>query len=401
MKYLILTLKKFFCRIKRYINNKWRKNMDIKIPLTKPQSEIMKEFYQIPATKVIFNKSERNNIWKLAKARKAIPSSYNLENVCPALSNEIDQSYSSGNNIQAAVFSECVYAQTLANMFELNVFSNCRISTAHIPQTVLNLLGSYSLVPRYSYSTDDHRRMLIQAGGHGGIDSALITVIDLNIYTIEFKEPGAKTSEPDLPKYGEDGKLITNNKFSTKNPQFTEMLRQHLGVSMFEQMGSNINDFTFDSINQAISDNYSSSNKYAHVCCTEDKNGYLTMMPINQIQLWAKVEGEIRPSGRNHYAVWTPIALRRFIGNLGGKVENNIVTLPLNNLDVRKERGGNNKISGYKITPLFFVYKKDVTISNDKLTCDFETIRQLNPTIAAKVFFKNLKHYDVKCHYEL
>ena len=74
MKKIFLTLKKFFGRIKRYIKYKWRKNMDIKIPLTKPQSEIMKEFYQIPATKVIFNKNERNNIWKLSKARKIIPS---------------------------------------------------------------------------------------------------------------------------------------------------------------------------------------------------------------------------------------------------------------------------------------------------------------------------------------
>ena len=30
--------------------------------------------------------------------------------------------------------------------------------------------------------------MLMQAGGCKGIDSALITVIDLNIYTIEFNE---------------------------------------------------------------------------------------------------------------------------------------------------------------------------------------------------------------------
>ena len=373
--------------------------MDNKIPLTKPQYEIMKDFYDIKPTKVLLDKSQRTNIWRLATARKQVPDSYNLVKLCPALNNEIEQSYTYGNNIQSAVFSECVYAQTLANMFQLEVFHNCRESAMHIPQTVLSLLKSYSLVPRYSYSTADRKRMLIQAGGHGGIDSALITVIDLNIYTIEFKEPGAKTSEPDLPKYGEDGKLITNIIFSSKYPQFTEMLRQHLGLNFFEHMGSNINDFTFDSINQAISDNYSSSNKYAHVCCTEDVNGFLVMMPINQIQLWARVEGEIRPSGRNHYAVWTPQSLQRFILNLNGKIENNIVTLPLNRLEVRKERGGDNAISGYKITPLFFVYLEDSIIENDILKCNFKSIRQLNPTIAAKVFFDKLKHNEVKQYY--
>ena len=164
-------------------------------------------------------------------------------------------------------------------------------------------------------------------------------------------------------------------------------------------MGSNVNDFTFDSINRAISDNYSSSNKYAHVCCTEDIHGFLVMMPINQIQLWARVEGEIRPSGRNHYSVWTPKALQRFIINLGGKIENNIVSLPIEKLEIRKERGGNNAISGYKITPLFFVYLKDSKIENNTLKCNFKSIRQLNPTISAKVFFEKLDYKEVKQYY--
>jgi hypothetical protein len=374
--------------------------MEQKIPLTKPQSEIMRDFYNIEPTKVIFDKKTRDNLWDIAKKRKPIPNHYNLEDACPSLNYEIEQSYTQGNNIQSAVFSECVYAQTLANMFQLVVYHNCRVSTTHIPETVMTLLSSYSLFPRYSYSSENNRRMLIQAGGHNGIDSALITVIDLNIYTIEFKEPGAKTSEPDLPKYGENGELIITDKFNKKYPQFYEMLKQHLGVSMFDQMGSNINDFTFDSINSAISDNYSSSNKYAHVCCTEDINGFLVMMPINQIQIWARVEGEIRPSGRNHYKVWTPKALRKFILEIGGEIQNNIVKLPLDKLDIRKERGGNNIISGYKITPLFFVYLKDSQINGNTLTCNFDSIRQLNPTIAAKVFFEKLKYKEVKAYYE-
>ena len=37
------------------------------------------------------------------------------------------------------------------------------------------------------------------------------------------------------------------------------------------------------------------------------------MMPVNQVQLWAELEGEIRPAGRNRYKVWTPAALNRFM----------------------------------------------------------------------------------------
>ena len=123
------------------------------------------------------------------------------------MEHQIRKSIESGNNIQPAVFSECAYAQTFANMLKLDLFVNCTDEPDFIPQEVASLIHSYNLVPRYVYSTKDKRRMLIQAGSCEGIDSALITVIDLVIYTIEFKEPGAKVSEPDLPKYGEDGKL--------------------------------------------------------------------------------------------------------------------------------------------------------------------------------------------------
>lgn len=93
-------------------------------------------------------------------------------------------------------------------MFNLNLFINCFENPNFINEDIRKLLLSYNLVPRYIYSSLDKKRMLIQAGGYGGIDSALITVVDLVIYTIEFKEPYAKTSEPDLPKYEEDGNLI-------------------------------------------------------------------------------------------------------------------------------------------------------------------------------------------------
>ena len=100
--------------------------------------------------------------------------------------------------------------------------------------------------------TPDGRRMLIQAGGCGGVDSALITVFDLKIFTIEFKEPGAKTSEPDLPKYGEDGILKITEEFLAQYPQFSAMLYEQAGLNFFEVMGSNVNDFSPESINQAI-----------------------------------------------------------------------------------------------------------------------------------------------------
>lgn len=371
----------------------------INIPLTKLQKEIMSEFYSIPATKVIFNKIERNELWKKATSRDSSLDFDLLRNICPALEHQIRKSYETGKNIQSAVFSECVYAQTFANMLSLNLFVNCLDNIDFIPNEIKALLKSYNLYPRYAYSTKDKTRMLIQAGGCNGIDSALITVIDLNIYTIEFKEPGAKTSEPDLPKYKEDGVLLVTEDFKERYPQFTEMLKEQEGLNFFKVMGSNINNFSSESINIAVSNNY--TKKYADVICTEDVEGYLVMMPVNQVSLWAEIEGEIRPAGRNHYNVWTPIALKNFLTNFGAIFSNNNVTVNKKFLTERRERGGNRKLSGYKITPLFFVYVDDCKTENDNVTFDIKDVQQLNPTIAGKMFFRTLHYQNVKVYYGL
>ena len=368
------------------------------IPLTKPQKDIMSEFYSANKTKVIYTKSERSELWRRATKRSKEFNFEKLGENCPALAHQIKRSYETGNNIQSAVFSECVYAQTFANMLNLNKFVNCYEVIDFIPHQIRDLLASYYLTPRYVYSTEDKSRMLIQAGGCNGIDSALITVIDLQIYTIEFKEPGAKTSEPDLPKYGEDGNLLVTEDFLSRYPQFKEMLSEQQGLNFFERMGSNIHDFSEKSINIAVSNNY--TKKYADVVCTEDASGYLVMLPINQISTWAEIEGEIRPAGRNHYKVWTPKALTNFLIQKQATFENERVFIPISSLNARKQRGGSGKISGYKINSLFFIYKEDCKVIGETVSFDISKVQQLNPTIAGKMFFKALDYEEVSKYYK-
>ncbi|EDX53709.1 hypothetical protein UUR9_0623 [Ureaplasma urealyticum serovar 9 str. ATCC 33175] len=371
------------------------------IPLTRNQKEIMKEFYSIAPTRIIFNKKERDILWNKVKTKSNDLNFEIINEKCPALYHQIQKSYDNGNKIQSAVFSECVYAQTFANMFNLTKFVNCFENSDFIPIEVIKLLNSYHLMPRYAYATNDKKRMLIQAGGNNGIDSALITVIDLVIYTIEFKEPAAKTSEIDLPKYKEDGILHITEKWIKTNSQFEIMINEQAGLNFFEVMGKNINDFSLKSIDYAVSNNYSESNKFADVICTEDENGILVMIPTNQVSEWANIVGEIRPAGRNNYNVWTPMALRIFLQDKQATISNDIVTISMHKLIERKKRGGNEEISGYKINPIFFIYTEDCKIdkNNDLVLFDIKKVRQLNPTITAKMFFNNLKYSNVKEYY--
>lgn len=372
----------------------------IRVPLAKAQREILFEFYQVQYTRVIFSKKERDDIWSNFISEKIIPE-LGLRDKCPALLAELEKSISSGNLVQSAVFSECVYAQTLANMLRLPEFHQFSLSPDSLSASIVKLIASYGLQPRYVYKNHDGSRALVQAGGWGGVDSALITIADNNVFTIEFKEPGAKTSEPDLPTYGEDGFLRSTLKFVSAYPQFELMLKEQIEkrLNFFDVMGSNVNDFTVESVQIAVSENYATK-KYADVICVEDKSGYLTMLPANQAGMWANTRGEIRPAGRNHYKVFTPEFLKKSIIDLGGTVHNDLLQVPYSSLVGSKKRGGTSEVNRLKLNPLLFVYAKDVKKSEDLATFAASNVRQLKPTISAHMFFKELQVSKVHIYYE-
>lgn len=371
----------------------------IRIPLTKNQKDILKEFYDIPSTSVVFTKNERKEIWDQFKLKRLIPD-IELKSRCPALLAELQKSINNVNLIQSAVFSECSYAQTLANMLELPKFYNYSVSPECLSNSLVLLLNSYKMVARYVYKSNDDRRILIQAGGHGGIDSALITVQDKTIFSIEFKEQAAKTSEPDLPPYGEDGYLTITAEFLLKNPQFEFMINEQIlkSLNFWNVMGTNVNNFSKEGIQIAVSDNYASK-KFADVICVEDEQGRLTMIPANQVGLWSKTSGEIRPAGRNMHAVWTPNALTDFIVLSGGQIYKGIVTIGIDKLVPAKARGGDNSITRYKINPIFFVREQNVELDQGTARFQFDKVLQLRPTISAHMHFNKLSVHKVHDYY--
>jgi hypothetical protein len=377
--------------------------------LTESQKNILEAFISKGPTKVVYDKKARKDFWNCEiRNRLSSKEMESISSKCPALVCEIEHSRKIRKNIQSAVFSECSYSQTLANMFSLTQFVVCDEKPYFIPRVVQEELRKNGLHPRFAYSTKDGRIMLIQGGGHSGVDSTLVFLDAFgaisDIFFIEFKEPYAKTSEPDLPKFGEDGKIDPAGGqkesylgFIREYPQFKEMLDEHIDQNYFDIMGTNIHDFDEQHILDAVNGNYFESGKFADVICTEDKDGYLLMVPADQVSNWAKVEGEIRSAGRNHYNVWTPIALRNFLkSDMHAQINGNQVIVSLSELEPRKQRGGNNAVSGYKINPMFFVYIEDCTfVEGNKIQFNINSIQQLNPTIAGKVDFRNEKYNEI------
>ena len=374
--------------------------MNDSVVLSEIQKSLLSDFYSKPKNSVLLNKRERDKIWKDFKKNRDIEKYADLERSMPALYLELLKASTSKKNIQSAVFSECVYTQALAEKYSLSIFrqhitqKDKRITIDGIPESAVNDLSI-----RYSYTNEDQSTLLVQAGGAGAVDCALIAPMKKLFSMIEFKEFYSRTSEPDLPKYGDDGFLITSEKFDRKYPQFKAMLDEQIAkkLNLLDSIGGNIGTFSAASIEKAVSENYTGSKK-ADVICTEDKFGNLVMLPSNEVGQWAKLEGEIRPSGRNAYSVWSHDRLLKDISSLGGKVNNGYVEVQTSLLVARDERGGTRK-SGLKLNSLFFVRVENVKTKGDISIFNIEDVEQLNPSISAKMKFKDLDFENVKKYY--
>jgi hypothetical protein len=374
--------------------------MTLPLTLSKAQKIILSDFYSKPSTKVAFNTAERRKIWDEFKVERNIKKFSYIEQAVPAIFAEINKAVAHEKNIQPAVFSECVYAQAFANKFNLSVFEN-HINSEGIKFDFsgIEIPNAEDLTIRYSYSRSDKKISLVQAGGAGGVDCALISFEEKIATMIELKEPYARTSAPDLPKYGEDGFLVSSEKFVQDNPQFKSMLEEQIRkrFNIFENIGSNLSDFSAESIESAVTENYSGE-KFADFICTEDSSGYLVLIPSSHVAIWAKLEGELRPTGRNSYPVWTPNKLLSVLTEKGGSVQSDTVTMPLSSFKQSKARGGEN-ISRFKISPLFFVRSADVETTKGIVTFKLDAVKQNIPDITAKINFKNLEVSEVKKFY--
>jgi hypothetical protein len=374
--------------------------MNESLVLTDAQKTLLSDFYSKPKNRVLLNKLERDKIWKDFKNNRSIEKYADLEISMPALYFELLKASSSKKNIQAAVFSECVYTQALAEKYSLNIFhqhitqKDKRITVNGIPESALNDLSI-----RYSYSNEDQSLILVQAGGAGSVDCALIAPTKNLFSMIEFKEFYSRTSDPNLPKYGDDGFLITSEKFDRKYPQFKSMLEEQIAkkLNLLDSIGGNIHEFSTASIEKAVSENYTGSKK-ADVICTEDKFANLVMLPANEVGQWAKLEGEIRPSGRNSTRVWSHDKLLKDISSLGGKIKNGNVEIQTSLLKPRDEVGGTRQ-SGLKLNALFFVRVENIKTNGDLSIFKIDDVKQLIPSIAAKVKFIDLDFEDVKNNY--
>ena len=372
----------------------------MKTNFTQHQKDILEEFYSGEPRKVKISKKDREKIWIDFKSNREIKKYNDLKEKVPAIYAEMEKSLESGKKIQAGVFSECVYSQAIAEKLQLANFENhlnSKVNKEVFPKVIQDKLNHLKV--RYSYTRDNDGLTLMQAGGAKEVDCALISVKNENIAMIELKEPYARTSAPDLPRYSEDGLLISSEKFEKKYPQFRSMVEELLKqkFSIFEHVGNNYSNFKPENIFTAVSENYSGE-KFADFICTEDVNGDLVLIPSLDITQWSTLEGELRPTGRNSYKVWTPNKLIQTLKENNAQVESDRVTMYIQDLEERVERGG-ERVSGWKISPMFWVRVEESTVNENRISFSLKSVRQNIADITAKINMKNINFSEVQKYY--
>jgi hypothetical protein len=83
---------------------------------------------------------------------------------------------------------------------------------------------------------------------------------------------------------------------------------------------------------------------------------------------------------------------------MGGKIDGKKVEIQTSLLEPRIERGGTRK-SGLKLNSLFFIRIENVKNQGGISVFNIEDVKQLNPSITAKIKFENLEFDDVKNYY--
>jgi hypothetical protein len=370
--------------------------------------QFIEEFYKEPKVKILYAKTERQKLWKTFKENKVLDS--RAAKLIPSIQGEVSSALSKGGLLQAAILSECVYSFHLAEIMGLTYFHVHENDIHTFDPEISKSLHRHKISPRYSYSDKRKSKYLVQAGGPGSIDALFIDVIKGVELRIEFKEPKAKSQEPDL-NYSTDGSIELSPTFHQSFPQFESMIREaksrQVNIFALSDINHNFTSFSISAIESALDGNFKGE-KSAEIICTEDSKGYLTAFLAEDLLKFVDpnvgvsvpgYKGEIRSAGKNSYSVWSPDKLIKYINSLGGKIlDDNTVNIRIEKLSKRKPRGGvSSDYSGWNITSVFWLRKDAVRVGPDGIASfELNSVKQKKSTISAHMFFTKLKYEHVQ-----
>lgn len=300
---------------------------------------------------------------------------------------EIKRQLKDKKQLQTGTICECVLAQTIANMYNLNCFADIfHTYVRDLPANILNRLrgDNNKILCRYIYyNKNDLTTFLIQYGNPTRYDADLY--LDNKIVKLEFKDRVARAGERETA-YDENGKLIYDEKFATQNSEYIPLIEKFNSETNMIDLDGNYKNFDEKS-KRGILKSYFDNLGFEAFVSIDNKNQLIAITKDcvetqDGLEILSLKGSEIRNSGKNPYAVFTPILLETSINKINGIMDGEDVIIPVENMLDRKNNG---KITGKKINRLFFAFLKDIKKEGENYVFKLNKVRQLKPTLSAHV----------------
>lgn len=326
------------------------------------------------------NYDKYNNIKEFYSLDKKITK--NIKKV-KSVKAEIERQFSIKKKLQVGTLCECVMAETIASLYNLNCF--CDVFHTYIRDLPANILyrlrdDNNRILCRYIYyNKDDLNTFIIQYGNPTRYDTDLY--LNNKKVKLEFKDRISRAGEKEV-EYDENGKLVYSNEFAMENPEYIPL------IELFNEY-YNIVDLTGNYKIKSEDDRIAILKSYFEnlgfeALVTIDNNSSLIAItkdcikPDNNLKIISLEGSEIRRAGKNSYNVFTMNLLLKSIKKIDGVVESNTVKIPVNKMT---DRINNGKVTGKKINHLFFVKIGKIKEKDGYYTFSLSDVKQLKPTI--------------------
>jgi len=315
---------------------------------------------------------------------------------------EIKKQFFKKMALQPAILNECYVIQTIANLFNLNLFVDVDENHENIPVFLLKSIIKRknglleNQFPRYIYYNEDKNITLLQYGDSHSIDAIFIK--DGYRIRLEIKDIKAKMGEYDL-SYEEDGKLIASDNIKKEFPEFLNIIEefnkennvyQYLGKNY--KIGEKINESSLKDIVFSIF-----NSKKIDLFLLQASNRIFAIPSLSIFDNITTHGSEIRIAGRNNYEVFTPKNLKDVLIKQNAVFLDDNIVIPFDKTNLIKGRGM-DKITRYNINNIYYLKINNIKRENGKVIFNIKNIRQKRPTISihiyAKLNYNNL--FDIK-----
>lgn len=296
---------------------------------------------------------------------------------------EVERQFHLKKRLQSGTLCECVMAETIAKMYNLNCFADIfHTYIRDLPANILYKLrdDNNKILCRYIYyNPDDLNKFLIQYGNPTRYDADLY--LNDEIVKIEFKDKIARAGEKET-EYDNNGKLIYSEQFAEDNPDYIPLInRFNEDYNIVDIEGNyQIED---EEDRKAILKSYFRSLGFETLVSIDDDNQLIAItedcIDIPDEDAFLSLAGsEIRRAGKNSYRVFTPELLLRCIEEDDGTVSGQTVSIPAEKMT---DRTNNGRITGKKINHLFYVSIENVNDEYGNYLFSIESVKQLKPTL--------------------